>query len=49
MPTYVTCLVETAERPEDIDIKRAREAKEIAEERLRQKQSVQEYIRPRRL
>ena len=39
----VTLLVETAERPEDIDIARAREAKERAEEKLRQKQSIQEY------
>lgn len=39
----VTLLVETAERPEEIDIARAREAKERAEERLRQKQSIQEY------
>ena len=30
-------------RPEDIDVKRAEEAKERAEERLRQKQSIQEY------
>lgn len=33
----------TAEKPEEIDIHRAREAKERAEERLRQKQSIQEY------
>ena len=39
----VTLLVETAERPEDIDIARAKEAKERAEEKLRQKQSIQEY------
>lgn len=39
----VTLLVETAERPEEIDAKRAREAKERALERLRQKQSIQEY------
>lgn len=39
----VTLLVETAERPEDIDVKRAREAKERAMERLRQKQSIQEF------
>lgn len=45
MPAYVTCLVETAERPEDIDVKRAREAKERAEEQLRQKQSIQEYYK----
>lgn len=39
----VTLLVETAERPEEIDIARAREAKERAEEGLRQKQSIKEY------
>lgn len=39
----VTLLVETAERPEDIDIARAEEAKVRAEEALRQKQSIQEY------
>ena len=39
----VTLLVETAERPEEIDVARAREAKERAEEKLRQKQSIQEY------
>ena len=36
-------LVNTAERPADIDVKRAEEAKERAEEQLRQKQSIQEY------
>lgn len=39
----VTLLVETAERPEEIDIVRAEEAKARAEEKLRQKQSIQEY------
>ncbi len=39
----LSVLVNTAERPEDIDIIRAREAKERAEEQLRQKQSIQEY------
>lgn len=39
----VTMLVDTAERPEEIDIRRAEEAKERAEEQLRQKQSIQEY------
>ena len=50
----VTLLVETAEHPEEIDIARAREAKERAEEakqraeeRLRQKQSIQEYYHSR--
>ena len=36
-------LVNGAERPEEIDVKRAEEAKERAQERLRQKQSIQEY------
>lgn len=39
----VMVLVDFAERPEDIDILRAKEAKERAEEQLRQKQSIQEY------
>ena len=38
-----TVLVDTAERPEEIDLKRAEEARERAEEQLRQKQSMQEY------
>lgn len=33
----------TVERPEEIDIRRAEEARERAEEQLRQKQSIQEY------
>ncbi|MGN0483456.1 MAG: ATP synthase F1 subunit epsilon [Lachnospiraceae bacterium] len=39
----VTVIVDTAEHPEEIDVRRAREAKERAEEQLRQKQSIQEY------
>ena len=39
----VTLLVDTAERPEDIDIRRAQEQQERAEEQMRQKQSIQEY------
>ena len=39
----VTMLVDTAERPEDIDEVRAREAYERALEQLQQKQSIQEY------
>lgn len=38
-----TLLVQTVERPEDIDIARAREAEERAMENLRQKQSLREY------
>lgn len=41
----VTLLVETAENPEEIDVRRAEEAKERALEQLRQKQSIQEYYR----
>ena len=33
----------TVERPEEIDIRRAEEARDRAEEQLRQKQSIQEY------
>lgn len=33
----------TVERPEEIDIRRAQEARERAEEQLRQKQSIREY------
>ena len=39
----VTILVDSAERPEDIDEVRAREAMERAQEQLRQKQSIYEY------
>ncbi len=39
----VTLIVDTAEKPEDIDVRRAQEQKERAEERLRQKQSIQQY------
>lgn len=39
----VTILTEFAERPEEIDVKRAGEARKRAEEQLRQKQSIQEY------
>lgn len=37
-------LVDTAERPEDIDAIRAREAKERAEEQMRMQQSQREYL-----
>ncbi len=39
----VTMMVDTAERPEDIDKVRAKAALERAREQLRQKQSIQEY------
>ena len=42
-----TLLVESAERPEEIDVARAREAKERAEEQMRQKQSIHEYYHSR--
>ena len=35
----------SVESPEEIDIRRAQEAKDRAEEQLRQKQSIQEYYR----
>lgn len=43
MPKYVIVLADTVERPEDIDINRANEARLRAEERLHQKQSIMEY------
>ncbi len=39
----LTLLVDTLETAEEIDVRRAQEAKERAEEQLRQKQSVAEY------
>lgn len=43
MPDYAILLVDAAERPEEIDLKRAEAARDRAEERLRQKGSLQEY------
>ncbi len=43
MPESSVILADTCELPEEIDIKRAEEARERAEEQLRQKQSIQEY------
>ncbi len=43
MPDYVILLASSAERPEEIDRDRAERARERAEERLRQKQSLREY------
>ncbi len=43
MPSYVVLLADTVERPEEIDINRANEAKRRAQEKLRQKQSIMEY------
>ena len=39
----VTVLADTVERPEEVDVNRAKEALERVQERLRQKQSIQEY------
>ena len=39
----VTVLADTVERPEEVDANRAKEALDRAQERLRQKQSIQEY------
>jgi len=39
----VVVFVQACERPEEIDIRRAEEARRRAEERLRQKQSINEY------
>ena len=40
---YVVLLADTVEKPEEIDINRANEAKRRAQENLRQKQSIMEY------
>ena len=42
-PTFVLLLVDSAERPEDIDKNRAEAARIRAEERLQHKQSMHEY------
>jgi F-type H+-transporting ATPase subunit epsilon len=42
-PEFSIILADNCELPEEIDIKRAEEAKLRAEERLRQKQSIMEY------
>lgn len=44
-PESVVIIVDTAEWPEEIDVKRAERAKERAEERMRQHQSTKEYYR----
>ena len=43
MPEYVILLADTVELPEEIDVTRAKAAKERAEERLRQRKSQIEY------
>jgi F-type H+-transporting ATPase subunit epsilon len=42
-PKFVIILADTIERPEDIDLHRAEEAKQQAEEKLRQKLGNMEY------
>ncbi len=42
-PDGVTMMAQTVEWPEEIDERRAREAEKRAQERLRQKQSLNEY------
>ncbi len=42
-PLGSTVMADTAESPDEIDIRRANEAKLRAEEALRQKQSIREY------
>ncbi|MDE5764912.1 MAG: ATP synthase F1 subunit epsilon [Ruminococcus sp.] len=43
MPDRAVILADSCELPEEIDIKRAEEARERAEEMLRQKQGIREY------
>ena len=43
MPESAVILADSCELPEEIDIKRAEEARERAAEMLRQKQSIKEY------
>jgi F-type H+-transporting ATPase subunit epsilon len=45
LPDRVTILAETAERPEEIDMKRALEAKQRAEERLKNSKTEVDYTR----
>lgn len=45
MPDKVVLLTDTAEYPEEIDINRAKAAKERAEERLQKHLSQMEYVR----
>ena len=42
-PNFTVILADNCELPDEIDIKRAEEAKRRAEEKLRQKQSIMEY------
>jgi len=45
LPTKVTILAEAAERPEEIDVRRAQEAKERAEQRLKSQDPSTNYER----
>ena len=45
LPDKVTILAETAERPEEIDVKRTQEAKQRAEERLKSGSTETDYAR----
>jgi F-type H+-transporting ATPase subunit epsilon len=45
LPAKVTILAEAAERPEEIDVQRAREAKKRAEERLKSQDPATDYQR----
>ncbi len=45
LPNKVTILAESAEKPEEIDVERAREARQRAEERLQGGQSDTDYER----
>ncbi|SDB32575.1 ATP synthase F1 subunit epsilon [Eubacterium oxidoreducens] len=44
MDNHVELIVDTLEKPEEIDIRRAQEAFDRAKEQLRQKQSQQQYF-----
>ena len=45
LPTKVTILATTAERAQDIDLERARAAKERAEQRLKERQDELDFLR----
>lgn len=45
LPAKVTILAEAAERPEEIDVERAREARKRAEERLKSQDPATDYER----
>jgi len=45
LPTKVTILAEAAERPDEIDVSRAQESKQRAEERLKSQDPATDYAR----